>query len=115
MGTTAEPWSSTATATAEPVLSTTTMTGSPCTDDPLPVAWSHGGVYTCSFYDDHGGSAYCAHAEIKAACCFCHEGLTFAALSVPAEKEQLGLFLVQACLVQCFLPSFVCWLGSRGR
>lgn len=110
--TTAEPWSSTATATAEPVLSTTTMTGSPCTDDPLPVAWSHGGVYTCSFYDDHGGSAYCAHAEIKAACCFCHEGLTFAALSVPAEKEQ-SVGPISGSSVSCpMLFTIVCLLAG---
>merc|ERR1712007_331203 len=56
----------------ETVTSTTSL---PCTDAPLPVAWSHGGVHTCSTYNDHGGVAHCAHAELHAACCFCGGGM----------------------------------------
>mmetsp|Transcript_62963 Transcript_62963/g.109705 ORF Transcript_62963/g.109705 Transcript_62963/m.109705 type:complete len:434 (-) Transcript_62963:359-1660(-) len=56
----------------EPTSSTTTLL---CRDAQLPAAWSSGGVHTCSTYSGHGGSAYCAHAALLAACCFCGGGL----------------------------------------
>lgn len=120
--TTAEPVSSTTTATAEPVPSTTTstaepvpsttatMSGPPCTDDPLPVAWSGGGVHTCSTYFQHGGSAYCAHAEIKDACCFCDEGFTYSALSVPEGTQQSVEHLSGAGVSCPTLLTIVCLL-----
>merc|ERR1711972_101163 len=43
----------------------------PCVDAPLPVAWSGGGVHTCSTYEQHGGLTYCQHGELATACCFC--------------------------------------------
>ena len=46
-----------------------------CTDGELPPSWSGGGVWDCAFYDDHGGVAYCAHAALKDACCFCGGGV----------------------------------------
>lgn len=50
---------------------TTTSANSQCTDGPLPVAWSAGGVHTCSTYEQHGGLGHCAHKELAEACCFC--------------------------------------------
>jgi hypothetical protein len=49
----------------------TTTRPSQCTDSELPVAWSGGGVHTCSTYEQHGGTAYCAHKALAEACCFC--------------------------------------------
>jgi len=46
----------------------------PCSDAALPIAWSGGGVHTCSTYEQHGGSRQCAHQELKVACCFCGGG-----------------------------------------
>merc|ERR1712190_235122 len=54
-----------------PTSSTTTL---PCVDSALPSAWSGGGVHSCSTYNQHGGLAYCAHGDIKVACCFCGGG-----------------------------------------
>jgi len=44
-----------------------------CEDAELPSAWTGGGIYDCRSYLDlgNGGTAYCAHADISAACCFC--------------------------------------------
>jgi hypothetical protein len=54
---------------------TTTRVDSPlCVDNALPDAWSGGGVHTCSTYDQLGGSAYCSHAALQVACCFCGGG-----------------------------------------
>lgn len=68
----------------------TSTKSAPCEDSALPVAWSGGGVHTCATYTDHGGSNYCAHNEIKAACCFCGGGagvITFSSLSSPADAQ----------------------------
>merc|ERR1711972_389 len=76
MGTTSETISSTTTSTGVDVSTfTTTSSGaSVCVDDALPAAWSGGGVHTCATYDQLGGLAYCSHAALKAACCFCGGG-----------------------------------------
>merc|ERR1712217_957419 len=60
----------------------TTTRPSQCTDSELPVAWSAGGVHTCSTYEQHGGSAYCAHKALAEACCFCKAGGLLSALSL---------------------------------
>lgn len=44
-----------------------------CADLALPGNWGAGG-HTCATYQTHGGSAYCAHAEIAESCCFCGGG-----------------------------------------
>jgi len=42
---------------------------------PLPGNWGGtNSMYDCDFYQNHGGDAYCAHAVIKEACCFCGGG-----------------------------------------
>jgi len=69
----------------------TTTNSAPCADSALPVAWSGGGVHTCATYNNHGGSQYCAHNEIKAACCFCGGGaggILFSSLSSPTGDQQ---------------------------
>jgi hypothetical protein len=74
--TTSETTSSTTTSTGVDIstLTTTSSGASVCVDDALPAAWSGGGVHTCATYDQLGGSAYCSHAALKAACCFCGGG-----------------------------------------
>merc|ERR1712217_744002 len=74
--TTSETTSSTTTSTGVDISTfTTTSSGAfVCVDDALPAAWSCGGVHTCATYDQLGGSAYCSHAVLKAACCFCGGG-----------------------------------------
>merc|ERR1712232_371650 len=69
-------------------LSSTTTLSSLCTDAPLPMAWSGGGVHTCATYEQHGGLAYCQHVALKAACCFCKTGTFFSALSAPGNIQQ---------------------------
>lgn len=54
--------------------SVVSVTPSLCVDGPLPPAWSGGGVHTCATYEQHGGSAYCAHQELAEVCCFCVDG-----------------------------------------
>merc|ERR1712050_186090 len=74
--TTSETTSSTTTITGvdTSTLTTTSSGASVCVDDALPATWSGGGVHTCATYDQLGGSAYCSHAALKAACCFCGGG-----------------------------------------
>merc|ERR1712060_968169 len=45
-----------------------------CVDFALPGNWGADGLHTCATYEAHGGSAYCAHAEIAEGCCFCGGG-----------------------------------------
>merc|ERR1712080_52100 len=59
------------TTTSTAINTVTTTKPSQCTDSELPVAWSGGGVHTCSTYEQHGGAAYCSHKELAEACCFC--------------------------------------------
>lgn len=47
--------------------------GPECEDMELPTEWSHNGVYGCDTYENHGGTAYCAHAALDASCCFCRQ------------------------------------------
>jgi len=44
-----------------------------CTDLALPGNWGADGR-TCDTYENHGGSAYCAHESINDKCCFCGGG-----------------------------------------
>lgn len=87
-----------------PTTTTTTATPSPCTDAPLPVAWSGGGTHTCSTYEQHGGSAYCAHKELAEACCFCRASLRFSALSSQTEPLQPSGQISRASI---FTPNLV--------
>jgi len=57
-----------------------------CTDHALTGAWSGGGAHTCATYHAHGGSAYCAHALLSEACCFCGGGSSSAA-PVPTPTD----------------------------
>merc|ERR1712050_725849 len=80
---------------------TTTITAtaqSPCSDAPLPVAWSGGGTHTCSTYEQHGGSAYCSHRALAEACCFCRASAGFSALSVHAEAKQASAYISKASI-----------------
>jgi hypothetical protein len=75
---------------------TTTVTASEssqCTDAELPVAWSGGGVHTCSTYEQHGGTAYCAHRELAEACCFCKASRRLLSSSPMAEAQRLSGFM----------------------
>jgi hypothetical protein len=67
---------STLASTSASVVSTgTTTIGrlAQCSDAWLPMAWSGGGAHTCSTYQQLG-LAYCGHAELQVACCFCGGG-----------------------------------------
>merc|ERR1712217_87526 len=59
-----------ASTTSTSIDTITTTKPSQCTDAQLPVAWSGGGVHTCSTHEQHGGTAYCEHKALAEACCF---------------------------------------------
>merc|ERR1719326_2810839 len=52
---------------------TTSNRVAPCSDASLPLAWSGGGVHTCSTYEQLD-LAYCNHGELQVARCFCGGG-----------------------------------------
>ena len=49
-----------------------------CTDGELPIEWTVGGQFDCSYYATNGGYHdgvfYCLHADINEMCCFCGGG-----------------------------------------
>ena len=53
--------------------------GGVCTDMELSGNWGANGLYTCDTYYNHGGTAYCAHAELLEKCCFCGGGINIIA------------------------------------
>lgn len=61
-----------------------------CTDFELPGNWGANGIYTCDYYNGHGGVAYCTHTVINEACCFCGGGDVTEQIS-PAPSAQTSL------------------------
>lgn len=68
--------SSTTTSSTLVSSSTSSTSNSGCVDEELPTEWSQAGRFDCSYFRDRGAAytnplAYCAHAAIRSACCFC--------------------------------------------
>jgi len=61
-----------------------------CMDLDLPGNWGAGGTYSCDYYQEHGGEAYCAHVDIDDNCCFCGGGATGSASVAPTPTQTAG-------------------------
>ena len=79
-----------------PPSTTVTTTASTCTDDELPTEWSQAGRFDCAYFQARGASytqpdAYCAHAAIRAACCFCGGGRSSLLATATRRKAKRAL------------------------
>lgn len=66
--------------TASSTSSSSTSSSSGCVDGELPTEWSQSGRFDCNYFRERGAAytnplAYCAHAAIRNACCFCDSSL----------------------------------------
>ena len=66
--------------TASSTSSSSTSSSSGCVDGELPTEWSQSGRFDCNYFRERGAAytnplAYCAHAAIRNACCFCESSL----------------------------------------
>jgi len=61
--------------TTKSFLSPTTTSTTLCVDSPLPAQWSGGGQWSCAFYQERYGQAYCLHQAINSACCYCRNSV----------------------------------------
>jgi len=76
--------------------STTTQTTSTCTDSELPVQWSQAGRFDCAYFQTRGATysrpdAYCEHAAIRDACCFCGGGRPASLATISRKKGRRAL------------------------
>lgn len=59
-----------------------------CQDQALTGAWGGGGTYTCATFKTNGGKAYCAHAALASACCFCKDDGQSQPAPVPTPEPE---------------------------
>jgi hypothetical protein len=107
-GVIAAPMSTTAAMSTPRTTPVVSVTPSVCVDGPLPPSWSGGGVHTCATYEQHGGSAYCAHQELAEVCCFCGdvgETRRLRGFSAASEHSRLAVFRPLFSFFRSFLAS----------
>lgn len=81
--------------------SSTSSSNSGCVNEELPTEWSQAGRFDCSYFRDRGAAytnplAYCAHAAIRNACCFCQSAPSARRQKRKALRRGYGTLLIQS-------------------